>query len=276
MTKRKKKKPHSGRSIRLAILFCLLVGGLIFFSLLSKLLIIIKNSTFDGEHRFTIVVSSDNKSNTVISFAPKEESVSVLHINGIENSSNIEKIMEIPVDGKVASQYSVQKNLPDTLKVFLLRYTSITTNLTIIDLARLWWFSQALPKHAYTEKSLSLASKDFRPLTDIALDKLSAELFTDETIALEKISIQIVNATSVSGLGNRFARLVGNMGGNVISVVTAEKEAAKSSIQYFGEKSYTVIRLEKIIGIVSTPMQNPGLADIIVTIGKDSENATAF
>lgn len=274
-TKRNIKGSDTGHSVKLAILFCLLVGGLILISLTAKILVIVKNSMFDGEHRFTVVVEEENASSTIISFSPVNESVSLLRVHGVENISLVGKTIETPIDGQIGSHVKIDKDVPGLLASLLFRYPSLKTNLTIIDLARLWWFASQLPKHAYSQKAFSLENSE-GVYSDATIDKLSSQLFADETIAHEKMSVQIVNAAGASGLGSRFARLVNNMGGNVVSVITAENETEKTIIHFYGNKSYTVTRLEKILGVVATPLSEPQIADIIVTIGKDRQNAQGF
>lgn len=277
-TKRVQKEQHN-YSVRLALLFFALVGGLVFLSLAAKFLVIINKSTFDNQHRFTIVVLPKNTDRAdVISFAPKIQSIALLHADGAQDSSHIGRLLEIPIDGTIQTSALQKKatdtNIADVMRGYVFGFAKIKTNLTIIDLVRLWFFALPLPSHAVTQKTLSFEKTS--DLTDLSIDKVSSGLFADETITQEKISIQIVNATDVAGLGSRFARLAGNMGGNVVSVTTAEKQADSTVVQYYGKKTYTVSRLEKILGVTSAPMQNPAIADIIVTLGKDRGKATAF
>lgn len=273
-SKRNIKGLDTGHSVKLAILFSLLVGGLIFLSLIAKFVIVVKNSSFDGEHRFTIVFPHGTNATSILSFSPGEQSVSLLRVNGVGNVATVGKTLEIPVDAQVQSVIASGKDIPHTLGAMLLRYPTLKTNLTIIDLARLWWFANQLPRHAFSEEVLSIENKE--EISDATVDRLSAELFADATIANEKISIQIVNAAGVGGLGSRFARLVGNMGGNVVAVATSDADSEKTTIRFSGKKTYTLTRLEKTLGVTSTPLPEPGIADIIVTLGKDRGNATAF
>lgn len=281
-TARKKriKTQELSHSVRLAILFCVLVFGLIVFSLVAKLLVVVKKSTFDGNHRFTLVIQQKDNRASVVSFAPVNESVSILRIAGVAEVTDIGKTLEIPIDGTITANFLRPeingKNIQDTMRLFVMRFPTLQTSLTPIDLARLWLFVQQLSPHTAYEKSLSLGEKNADVRSDLVIDKLSAELFADETIAAEKISVQIINAASVFGLGSRCARFMNNMGGNVVSVTTAETTLPKTTVSYFGKKSYTVFRLEHLLGVTALPMQTPGIADILVTLGKDKENTTVF
>ena len=281
-TKRSKRVVMQGgnHSTRLAIIFCGLVFGLILFSLAAKLLVIIKNSTFDGQHRFTIAVHLVGNKASVVSFAPINSSVSILQISGVTDSTRIARMLEAPIDGVVKADFLKEevngKNIQDTMRLFVFRFPTLQTSLTPVDLVRLWLFSNQVSKHTAYEKSISFAEKNPAVLNDLVTDKISTELFADETIVQEKVSVQIVNVASVVGLGSRCARLIGNMGGNVVSVETAETTEQETTIQYFGKKTYTVSRLEQLLQITALPMQNPGIADIIVTLGKDKANAEAF
>jgi hypothetical protein len=67
-----------------------------------------------------------------------------------------------------------------------------------------------------------------------------------------------------------------NVGGNVISVENGESLQKMSSISYYGEKTKTVERLEKIIGTISTKRERQDLSDIIVTLGTDTKESVLF
>jgi hypothetical protein len=100
-------------------------------------------------------------------------------------------------------------------------------------------------------------------------DNFFHEFFTDETIVNENKSIQVINGTGVSGFGSKFSRMLTNSGATVISVTTARKEVSKTTITYFGESSYTVEKIEKILKEKAKLLQKKGISDIIITLGKD-------
>lgn len=78
----------------------------------------------------------------------------------------------------------------------------------------------------------------------VKIDSLNV-YFEDRIIKSELLSIAIFNATDSVGLAQRVARMIGNIGGNVI-ITSNTKEVNKSFV--FGQNSKTLERLEQIFG----------------------------
>src|SRR3990170_572920 len=118
---RKKKKSNN---LKFALYFTILVvffGGL---SLAFKLGIILKNSTFDNNHRYNLEFKK-NQVSCVASFSPETNSISIVNVNGrVEKSLN--KALSIPIDAKVLGDCPIHVSgifskvasiLPNTIKV---------------------------------------------------------------------------------------------------------------------------------------------------------------
>ena len=270
-------------SLRLFTLFCLLVSVLLLMSLTAKLVALIQKSNFAGNSHFILAVAQKktekpvSKEVTLYSFQPYDQSITVVHVSGISNLQQTGKLLKIPVDGVIASKEEDISDHPvsEQLRSFFLHYIQEETNLTILDIGRLWVYTKNVPVQNITEKEVSL-SRDLAGVDTLMLDKQMAQLFADERILKEKMSIQIVNAASVNGLGNRLGRMLSNMGGNVVSVITEDTQQTLSEISYTGEKTYTVERLSNVLGYKATSTEKQGISDIVITLGKDSENAQAF
>lgn len=67
------------------------------------------------------------------------------------------------------------------------------------------------------------------------LDKELKSIYLDSEIANEKLSIAVVNATGINGLGKRVSRYVSNMGGRVVDVSSRNENIEKSVIIYKDE-----------------------------------------
>lgn len=272
---KKKKNVSKKQNIKLAFIFCFFVLILIMGSLFLKAGILIKKSNFDGQHRFTISFSKSliNSDIQVVSFAPDTKSISILFVskNNFSKVQNIEKYLQIPIDASVqfdGLSKIEEKKLEPTIRKLILNFNNTQTNLTIIDLVRLWLFTKNVSSHAVITRAI-----DF-PLDDAMIDKTSSFLFNDYTLTQENQSIQIINGTKASGLGNRLARIISNAGGNIISVSTADDIIKYSEILYFGKKSYTAEKLSKILNFPLSNKQEEktgeAISDITVIIGKDS------
>ena len=293
----KQKKNLEGKqsNLKLVFLFCLFIGLLIVGSIMFKGIFLVMKSKFDVSHRFTIVVETPNpkingKTLTIYSYAPDTKDISILHFAGKTSISGttIGRYLGIPIDAQIVFNrpagerqaienfFSDSQNSPDgVIARAFFNFYDLKTSLTEIDLFRLFLFSKSIPSHAITEKEIPIDAKGRLP-DDLTIDKIVAPLFIDASLAEEKMSIQIVNGADAAGLANRLGRVLTNMGANVVAVSTSDSIVPKSVIQYVGDKSYTVERLTKTLGIPAQEVQKTGISDIIIKLGKDNANPKSF
>lgn len=254
---RKKKKQKKGENLRLGILFSFLVIFLIALSLAFKIGAIVKESRFDGNSLFTVNIGNKE----LISFSPKTSSIFILNTEG--KVGNPGKFIGVPVDGFfVEESFDFNKeNITSNLLLMLPKYKDSNTNLTILDITRLYLFSRTVQVSEIGEETVSMGM-DALELGNIISN------FSDPEIVEEKKSIQVINATDTPGLGSRLANLITNMGGNVI-LVTSQDLQDKSVIEYSGERGYTVNRLKGILRFNVAEAKEKSVADVIITIGED-------
>lgn len=251
-----------------------MVGILVGVSVLFKLALVVKDSNFDGKSDFNVVFSKEKTQTIIASFSPSSGSVAVLDIKTEINPFDIEKKFEIPIDGiiKIPNNQNLEDIEFDALFKSAI-FGRFDTKLTCVDLLRLWFFSKTVSKSSTTIKNFSNASG----VSDEEIDKLSSALFNDEEINQEKISVAIVNGTNVLGLGNRLARLINNIGGNVVSVSSSDS-LADSEIVYTKSASstYTLNRISEILKFRKSESEKAEIADIIIKIGKNSIDSIGF
>lgn len=270
MPKRRKKEWNSNNT-KLAISFFILVFGVVIFSLIIKGISIVRQSKFDSSHRFTISISN-GKNFEIVSFSPMSRSISVLKLNEDIGGTNIQKLLAVYTDGEINSRFMDLNNQTPTILMWrtLINFNKVKTNLTIFDALRLLFFSKIVPVNEVITKNFSLN------LTTLEIDKITASLFTDKSIEKDNKTIEVVNGTDVAGLGNWFSRLLTNIGCNIVLVSTSDSPVETSTISYFGKKTYTVERLEKILGFKTIKRGEQAIADIIVLVGKDDLSHLAF
>src|SRR5581483_7842937 len=279
MIRRKRVKKDS---LLLASLFVSFLFVLFVVSILLKVGTLVKDSRFDSIHRFNLVLSSKDKQVTkdkqavVISFSPATVSMSELKIAQGIPYTYVGRFLEIPIDGFVLENSTEDfrsENIADLTKSFVTRYRNLSTNLTFVDMVRLWWFSKFISFHDITTATFVA---DPQVSLDLAADNISSQLFGDDAIIKDKESISIRNASDLVGFGNRLARLISNIGGNVVSVETADSEAEKTQIVYSGSKSFTVKKLEKLLSVSAQQTKVNSIADITITLGKDRLSSPPF
>lgn len=266
---RKKQVNSGGKSATIAIKFFLIVLVFILISLIFKTFILIGKSRYLNQNQFTISVYG-NKYFKILSLSKKSKTISVLKINSANANLNIGRFLGIPIDGKITIAKDIESvNVPNLLGSLALNYPSLKTDLTIIDMVRLYLFARAVSETDINEKTINLA-KD-----SMSVDEIALSFSRDNLIEDENAGIQIVNSANVSGLGYRLGRLITNMGGRVVMVTSGNKEEA-STISYFGKKTYTIDRIEKILGYKLQRIEKKGIADIVIVIGKDSISNRVF
>lgn len=247
----KRSAPHENKSLKTFLIYGSIVLFFILVSLLIKTIFVIQASKFDGDHQFILSIYQNNRIGEVIKFNPPAREISVVQVKD-------DDIGVIP-DGKVDSNFDLPlgTNVAQTMKMVGFKYTSLTTNLTLLDIIRLTMFSYKTPVESVSAN-------------------LTKSFFIDETISAENISVQIINASGVSGMGKRLENILSNLGYNVVSITTSREEAKSSKIKYFDKKTYASEKLQKILEFPLEKTDKEGIADIVIIIGENSRNKSNF
>lgn len=268
---KKKKKSASGKSTRMIILFCLFVFCIIAISLIVKTAILFSQSTFDGKHQFILAVHEDRLHTIFLAFSPDKRSLVTLSVVDI-SQQNLRSVLGIAFDAEI-DLAGKHITTPQQVLAYLFfhLYTYPHKHINIVDVGKLYAFAHSLTPDAISYREITQKTSEVQKETIVQF------AFVDHTIYQEGVSIGVVNAADTVGLGTKLAKFLQNIGGNVVSVTTADSPKSTSSITYAGDKpSYTVIRLAKILGYPLKPMKNPTISDIIVTIGKDYTSYPGF
>ncbi len=255
------KKVPKKNNLRLAGIFIILVAGLILMSLLLKLAFIVKDSKFDGVHKFNVVLRGTNQTE-VVSFSPNPNSISVLTLANAPY--DVSKFLAVPIDGQIKVNGSVNSgNIASILLNSEFPLGNSVTGLTPIDLLRLFLLTKSVSSDSIYVRSINSG------LSQTQISTLISLTFTDPEIYRENQSIEVVNSTQVNGLGARISSYINNIGGNVILVTSSSKEEDKSKVEYSGQDTYTVDKLSSFFGIPKEQIERSGIADVIIIIGKD-------
>lgn len=266
----RKAKPKKN-NFKVGIIFFALFFSLVFISLLIKFIVIYKNSTFDGVHRKTVAFYQE-EGIVILSFSPQNKSISLLNVKENINPKELSSYLRIPVESVIDdSSLDIRKtNIFSNLVKVLLRHKNKNSELTFIDILRLISFARSVPLDSIYEKDLLKDSDNVRK------DYVSSTLFADTAISDDRKRVEIINATEISGFGNRMADALSNLGVDVVLVTTARNPEDKSKIYYFGEKTYTVDRLSSIFNYPAESVKEKSLADVIIILGKDSASSSKF
>jgi hypothetical protein len=259
-------------SLRTLVLFCVVVGAVLILSVCYRIFLLVKNSKFDGASGFIVaMVQDDRKKANLFVFDPAGERVATVHVIDQEAHTHLQQVLAVPVDAVIT-----RKNVSDQA-VFPLAFASYRlydpkehTDLSILDAVRLWWLFRSIPERDRTEGIVTL------PEQAEDLDAALGSLFLDTKLEDEKRTIAIVNGTGISGLGSRLERLLSRIGGSVISITTAHQTVPHSRILYYGERSYTVERLSRILSYPVVEESGSNVSDIVIEIGNDEQRTTKY
>lgn len=264
-----KKKQIAVSNTKIAIIFFVLLAVFVVVSLIFKLVLLVGQGQFDSSKRFTLSITN-GKDIKIVSLSPATKSISVLKLKNRIRFSDAGRFLKIPIDGFATSNsLDVNQEINSLFLKTILGYKNLSTNLTVIDFVRIYLSARAISSNAVSEKIID------RP-EGTELDKIVTRLVSDDLIEKEKQTIQIINGTNVAGLGNRLARLITNMGGDVIIVATSDTPRKKSTISFSDKKTYTVDKLKKILGYEIIQSTESAVSDITIFIGEDRVNSSPF
>ncbi len=271
---RKKDNNEKSQSLKPLVFYVILVFIVIFISLFIRIVSVVRESKFDGQHRFTLAVGSEKQALGFISFEPQTFSLSLMSFtdNSYMPFSLLNKKVGIIPDGFIKTRYPfiLNGNIPSILQSFLFQSNNINYNITLYDLLRFWIYANKIPVSTISIQKIPVSSGAQ------IFDKTVALLFSDSSISAENVSIQIINATGQSGLGSRLERVISNLGGNVVSVETAIGSMPISKIQYYGRETYTLRKLNYLLPYRQEALNKKAIAEIIIIIGKDNKDTKLF
>jgi len=181
-----------------------------------------------------------------------------------------------PLTGKKAMEIvEMMKNPADIFTLL----PNLTTDLTLWDLLHLSWeISQVRFDKIKNIDLVQLNILEKLKLSDgsevliadpIRLDDILADL-KDPTISSQNLSIAIFNGTPHPFLAQKAARIITNLGGNVIITSNTQDHVNKTHI--FGQKSATLKRLIQIFGGIINPKllgETVSRAQINILLGED-------
>lgn len=258
-----KKQTSDTNSLKKIIVFCVLVFFLIAISLTYKTILILQAGKFDGQHRFTLRLIN-GKTTELLSFDPQNKTQISVMLPNTTKDALLEKILGVPIDATVVHAESINydEQIATQMRNVLFRFPTLGSDLTIFDALALAWFANTIQGDETPLKITNLQDEQ-------TIDTFAAKKLSDTTITQENKSVQIINATGQSGIGRRLERLVSNIGGNIVAVNTGRDVEKSTKITYFGEVSYTVKKLEKILGIRAQEVTSSSISDILVVLGSD-------
>lgn len=259
------------RSLKKVIIFCVIVAGLILLSLLLRFIVVIQHSKFDGTNRFTLAIVEDKKFR-LLSFDPASTTISLLVVSGNNSNELPQRVIGIPVDGtiRVTHTFALAPDPADGLMAVMMHPIETSKDITGVDLVRLYFFAKTISTKNTHSEQLVL------PHSESDINKIATQLFADNKILDDNVSIEIVNGAGISGMAKRLERMLDNSGANVVAVSSSHRLEKTSKIYYYQKTSYTVDRLEHMLGYPLVLTNQQGIAEIKIILGEDQIKTTKY
>lgn len=251
----------------------------------------------DGEKRALLSISTDKKGAVVI-VLPNDLYISRLahgygayqvskiyevgeldHRGGEVFSSTLSQYLGIPVDGFIHT-----KRNPENLKAFFTSpefFLNDRSNLSLIDRIKIIATINELRFDRIeifnlqdrAEKIILADGLKARSIDSLDLDHLLGGSFVEKRLEDENLRVLILNSTKTAGLGNRVARLLSNIGMNVVNVDSQDQEVDNCQVRVEKtlEKSLAVRRILDIFKCQLKIGEGSGKSDLELVVGRKDE-----
>lgn len=235
-------------SLIYAKIFFLIFLLALFLSLSYKAITAVRDSSFKGDS-FNLLVLGKENSLVHISKSDKKIVVLKLSTKGLNKQNKIEQSMKVGllVDGVISGN---NISFPPPVALIFSSSGNKLSNVNSFDIGKIILYSKT-----YETKHLDFSDDNVKNLFD-------------RGILEDKISVEVINATDVNGLGSNFSSALKNTGFNVVSV-DSEERATKSVLSGIDPSSSTIKRLSNSLGIKISDKHKSPTADIKVMIGED-------
>jgi len=274
------------------------LGGLfIFFIFLLVLAAVLwkkaKLSVWDGKSTFSVVFLEKNEA-VIKSYQSKDQRwlelklplnslVKVPFGYGEYQLKNVYDLGQLDGRGGELLRRTMQETMGLWIQGWMVKEKDRDTNLSWLDQWRLWLVQKwGVDKKVDYELEFNPAfiKEKLNDNTDVfkieqgRLDELINQEFFDSEIVSERLTVAIVNNTDVDDIARIAARLVSNLGSEVVWLGNSGEDLESSKIITADEdfeKSATSYVLSKALGIreITTGEVIDYRADIVVMLGRD-------
>ncbi len=257
----------------------LIVFFVIFFVLILTALILKGINLYQSSHfktdNYTILVSADEPH--ILRLDTQRNTLSILHIKeGDIDPSNVTKAgisSSVPLQASIHLKNTEIEDISSILSVSQMLRLMLQGNLVLnrineFDLIKFVYAAARVPDDSITRKEINnyLESESDQVLAQIKGELY--ELFRDPNIINERVSIEVVNATSVSGLATAVGQMLENGGYNVVAIRSGDQ--SRSIIQTDISDSVTLYQIQQIFPYPLSGAERNSVADIRIVISNDS------
>jgi hypothetical protein len=270
-----------------------------------------RHRVWDGESRLNIVIASKKTyllsldpvaSEIFLIEIPSQTQVEVAFgrgfypLDSVYKLSQLEKeegrLLAVTLENNFAVPVKAWAYLPNGLnsqepKAFLnqIIYSALKgrakANLTFWDFFQLLLANHRIPIYQasfYELSQLNLLTETELPdktqaltIDKDRLDSFSQSHFPEKKIRLENLAIEVINSTPLPGLAERGARLLTNIGFEVVGTSNQEEEVSQCLLRGDSQlkEHYSTKRIKAIFGCQWQSTQEKERADLVLILGKE-------
>jgi len=267
----KKRSTHATSSLKTAIFFISIVVVVLVIAISVKVVETMQKSIFDGQHQFILLFQSPQNKATLVAIDPSDTQLSALYITNPKQES-IQKDIPLGIDATIQTNLTIN-TVKDIQHVLLASASMLSnqkhTNITWYDFLRLYFIAKTMNTATITEYHITLPANQ----TDI---ESAEKRFIDPSLQKESAPIQIINASDITGKASSLEVLLNNTGYSVIDVRTNPTVDTFSVIRYYGTISYSLKKLQRILGYPIRQVHQQMIGAIQIVIGKDANRFAQF
>lgn len=244
------------------------------FALTGKFIKLLTTSHFVHESfslllldRGDSIIHVDSTSKKIYSLAIKEN---VSYLSTPESASFY---LGFPINGVIVCdrKVEVRSTMKETMSfselLFLLKDSSCIFNgVNKYDLAKMFIVGQLASS---TIHDTLLGVPDMEKVASDDFREKFGQNFRDSKIVNEDLTVHIVNASDIDGIGNQFSQHLRNAGFNIVSVTSASLQQESSLRLYNDQKKYSSEFLTSLVGMPIENSDHSAIADVVITIGRD-------
>lgn len=263
-------------------------GGVVDFKSDEKFNVALISTNSLGEIKNITVLLFDKKNKALHSFdvdlgieiSAKGQGVALKDLFKVVDRDSKEELKQI-VENTFALNFGIVLALNPSDYSDYLRILSGEAYIT--ELTKLSEISNISIRDSYLmysfSKDLDLKNKNELKIKSLAsFDDEVRDIYLDSQVGKEGLSITVVNATSINGLGKDYARKILNSGGRVVDITSSDSEESTSHLVY-KEDSKTLNLLSNNLAISTKNthedigMKYPEIvkSDIVVVLGIDKK-----
>lgn len=251
---------------------------LIIVSLLFKFIMLIRQSSFNGDVFTGLIIDSDmsvfqikKKTHEASFFVVKNMGRVAMSQSRLSNSI----LIGIPLNAIIYSSpdkhfksLSEIFSMKNTVGLFLAKSDIRLKGMTELDFVNLYNELKSISEKAISTSIIEDYKKSYHEDLETT-NNLLYQMFKVGLVINDITSIEVVNGTGIDGMGARVSQMIKNSGYNVVSTTSSEKAPRSKIVMRISNQ-----RLEKHLGgFFSFPVEKSNeahIADVSIVLGKDS------